>query len=176
MKVILAIIVVFIVMSGNCFAHQDRIITVKNDGSLEGLPLDYSPATLRIEFAAQNEGGAPITSVTFNLGKNQVRLPLCITGLLQSRRITEVKASASWYHDEKILPYYLKINFFDPGYNQSRWANAGFSLLINLRTSKLMQMEVIIVRDDGKSIQNIPIDVAAQCNSEELGGFASDAR
>jgi hypothetical protein len=51
-------------------------------------------------------------------------------------------------------------------YNKSRCENPGFSLLFNLRTSKLMQMEVIIV----------PVDFASRCNSGELKDFASNAR
>jgi hypothetical protein len=61
-------------------------------------------------------------------------------------------------------------------YNKSRCENPGFSLLFNLRTSKLMQMEVIIVRDNGKSIQYVPVDFASRCNSGELKDFASNAR
>ena len=90
--------------------------------------------------------------------------------------MSEIKVSASWYHSEKILPYYLKVDFFDPGYDESRWANSAFSLLFNLRSGKLMQMEVIIVRDNGRSIQNVPVDITVRCSSKELRGFASDSR
>lgn len=176
MRVIIAIIIGCILASGSCLAHQDVLIAVKDDGRLEGIPSEYGPATLRVNFASPEAGDPPITSITLNLGKNQVRLPICVTGLLETRRLSEVKASASWYHDEEILPYYLHIDFFDPGYSGSRWANPGYSLLFNLHTGKLMEMKVTIVRDSGKRMQNVPIDLAARCKSAELRGFASNVR
>jgi hypothetical protein len=168
----IAVAIGWILISGTCFAHSDRVITVKDDGSLEGIPSEYGPAIMRVEFAPPNTDDAPITSITLNLGKNRVRMPICVTGLLLTRRMSEIKASASWYHDEKDIPHYLNVEFFDPGYDKSRWANPGFSLLFNLRTGRLMQMEVMIVRENGKGIQNVPVDIAGRCKPEELKSFA----
>ncbi|MEW6667361.1 MAG: hypothetical protein AB1512_19325 [Thermodesulfobacteriota bacterium] len=176
MKAITAIAVIWMLFSGTCFAHEDRIITVKDDGSLMGIPSAYGPAILHVEFAPPELGSAPITSITLHLGNNHVRIPICVTGLLRSQNLSEIRASASWYHDEKIVPYYLHLVFYDPGYDKSRWANSGFSLTFNLHTGKLMKMQVIIVRDNGKSMQSVPVDIAARCNSEELRGLVSDTR
>ena len=176
MKTITVIIIGIILVSGTCFAHKDRIITVKEDGFLEGIPPKYGPAILQVEFAQQKADGAPITSITLNLGKKEIRIPICVTGLIQTQRMSDIKASASWYHSEEILPYYLQVIFYDPGYDKLRSANPGFSMLFNLHTGRLMQMEVIIVRNNGKSIQNVPVDFAGRCKSEELRSFVDDTR
>jgi len=175
MKAIAVIIIGCILFSGTCFAHQDRFLTVRDDGVLEGLPPKYGPATLRIEFGPRNANNARSNiSITLTLGKNQVRIPKCVTGWLRTQRMGEIRASASWYHEEEILPYYLNVDFFDPGYKKFRYANSGFSLLFNLHTAKLMQMEIIIVRDNGETIQRVPVDLGAGCSMIEFKGFSSD--
>ena len=149
---------------------------VKADGSLEGLPSEYGPANLHVEFAIEKPSGVPIaSSITLNLGKNRVSFPGCLTGLLQIRSMSQIGASASWYHDEGLLPNYLKVYFFDPGYDESRWPpdQGYYSVLFNLRTGKLMKMEVNIVRDSGRFFQYVPVDLAQLCNGEVLKGFSS---
>lgn len=144
MRAFIAIFIGFVLVSSVCSAHQDRSITVKADGSLEGLPSEYGPANLHVEFAVEKTSGLPIaSSITLNLGKNRVSFPGCLTGLLQIRSTNQIFASASWYHDEGLLPYYLKFYFVAPGYVESRWPpNQGYySLLFNLRTGTLMEME-----------------------------------
>ena len=149
---------------------------VNADGSLEGLPSEYGPAYLHVEFALEERSALPIaSSITLNLGRNRVSFPGCLTGLLQIRSMSQIRASASWYHDEWLLPYYLKFYFVDPGYDESRWPpdQGYYSLLFNLRTGKLMQMEVRIVRDGGKFSQFVPVDLAQLCKGELLKGFIS---
>lgn len=176
MRAFSAIFIGFVLVSSVCSAHQDRSITVKADGSLEGFPSEYGPANLHVEFALEERSALPIaSSITLNLGKNRVSFPGCLTGLLQIRSISQIFATASWYHDEGLLPYYLKFDFVDPGYDESRWPpNQGYySLLFNLRTAKLMRIEVNIVRDSGRSMQSVPVDLAQLCNGEVLKGFSS---
>ena len=176
MRAFSAIFIGFVLISGVCSAHSDRSITVKADGSLEGLPAEYGPAYLHVEFAIQETSGVPIaSSITLNLGKNRVSFPGCLTGLLQIRSMSQIVATASWYHDEGLLPYYLKFYFVDPGYDESRWPpNQGYySLLFNLRTGKLMEIEVNIVRDSGRSMQSVPVDLAQLCKGEALKGFSN---
>ena len=149
---------------------------VNADGSLEGLPSEYGPANLHVKFALEERSALPIaSSITLNLGKNRVSFPGCLTGLLQIRSMSQIRASASWYHDEWLLPYYLKFYFVDPGYDESRWPpdQGYYSLLFNLRTGKLMKMEVQIVRDAGKFSQYVPVDLAQLCNGEVLKDFSS---
>jgi len=164
-------IICLVLASGNCFAHKDRIITLRDDGYLEGLPSEYNPAILRIQFAPQNTDSASVTSISLDLGTNHVNIPLCVTGLLHSKRMNEIKLSSSWYHDESLFPHSLSVRFFDPGYKSNRWANNGFLLMFNLHTAKLIRMEVMIVHDNGKSMQSIPVDITDRCTHEERKEF-----
>jgi hypothetical protein len=175
MRAFSAIFIGFVLVSSVCSAHQDRSIIVKADGSLEGLPSEFGPAYLHVKFALEERSALPIaSSITLNLGKNRVSFPGCLTGLLQIRSMSQIFASASWYHDEGHLPYYLKFYFVDPGYDESRWPDQGYySLLFNLRTGKLMEIEVQIVRDAGRSLQYVPVDLAKLCKGEVLKGFSS---
>jgi hypothetical protein len=89
-----------------------------------------------------------------------------------------IAATASWYHDEKLLPFYLQIYFFDPGYNSSKWENPGpgYSMLFNLHTAKLITMEESIVHNNGKTVQYVPVDVASKCRSNGTDEFLSADR
>ena len=160
-----------LLFSSACFAHQDRIIDIKSDGTLSSIPPTYGPAALRVTFSQGKNGEPPVSSVDLILGAQKISLPICVTGLLHTARLQHVKASASWYHEEKSLPYYLSVTFFDPGYRPKSGFNSGYSLLFNLRTARLMQMEVLIVRDKGKTMQSVPVDLGARCSVKELEGF-----
>ena len=173
MRAFSAIFIGIVLVSGVCSAHQDRIIIVNADGSLEGLPSEYGPANLHVEWSTQTTGGAPINSITLNLGKNRVSFPACLTGLFRTSSMSEILAKASWYHNESLLPYYLNVIFFDPGYDESRFYNQGFSLLFNLRTGKLMRIEVDIVRNSGITMQHVPVDLAERCTDEVIKRFSS---
>ena len=174
MRAFSAIFIGFVLVSSVCSAHQDRIIMVKEDGSLVGLPPEYGPAYLHVKFALEERSALPIaSSITLILGRNRVSFPGCVTGLFQIRSMSQIVATASWYHEEGLLPYYLKFYFFDPGYDESRFYNQGYSLLFNLRTGELMEIEVNIVRDSGRSMQSVPVDLAQRCTGEVLKGFSS---
>lgn len=169
MKAAHPVVIAFILLSGTCFAHQDRVITLQSDGALDGLPAEFQPASLHVAFSPIPAGA--VEAIELDLGKNRIRLPLCVTGILLTERVDEIKVSASWYHDESIVPYYLAVTFFDPGYDQGIPFNPGYSLMFNLRTGKLMSMDVLIVRDQGWALQNLPIHVESQCRHEDVSQF-----
>ena len=85
--------------------------------------------------------------------------------MLNTRNPGDIRAKGSWYHDEVTLPYYLHIDFFNPGYDKNSWTNAGFSFLFNLRTGKLMQMEYTVVVEKNERTQSIPVDLLARCDA-----------
>ena len=171
MSVLRALLLVALFAYGLCHAHQDRIIAINAEGTLVGLPAEFAPARLHITFDVAADRRAPITSVELWLGKQNVRLPFCVTAVLMTDRLKDVKAYASWYHDEKTLPYYLNVEFHDPGYRASALYNSGFSLLFNLRTARLMEMKVNVRRDKGRSLQMLPLDIAALCPASERAQF-----
>lgn len=82
-------------------------------------------------------------------------------------------ATGSWHHDESILPYYLSLEFFDPGYSARRWTNPGVQLLFNLRTGKLIHVKSLVVGDNGRSLQRAAVDLGSLCSPEVLAGLDS---
>ncbi len=152
---------------GECLAHRDMRVTVEDDGTLVGIPSEYGPAALHVAFASSTHG-PPISAIVLDLGKNHTRVPECVTSLLTTRTVIEIRASASWYHDESVLPYYLNLEFFGPGYDKSAWANSGHELLFDLRTGKLLQMQALVVLEAGKTLQFVPVALAARCSPAEL--------
>lgn len=158
---------------GVCFAHEDRTLSIGDDGSINGLPDEYAPAALHVQFSSEmhRAGATRVDSVVLELDADRTVIPICVTGLLETTRLDQIQATASWYHDETVLPYYMNIQFFDPGYDEQRWANAGFSMLFNLRTAKLIKLEVNIVRNEGRAMQSIAVDVSALCPQEQIVDF-----
>src|SRR5262249_16210920 len=178
MRAFSAIVIGFVLVSGVCSAHHDPIIMLKADATLDGLPSEYGLANLYVEWGALRAGGAAIKSITLNIRNHRVRFPGCLTGLFTTSTMSEIGATASWYHDESLLPYYLNLYFFDPGYDEesrlaSQGYSPGFSLLLNLRTGKLMRVEVNTVFNSGRSMQHVPVDLAKLCDGETIKGFSS---
>lgn len=171
MKATAMIVLVWLLFSARVnVAHQATGLTLEDDGTIVGLPAEFGPANLRITFS-QKSDDPPIQSIVLTLGKKSTSLPICVTGLLLSLDMKEIRISASWYHDKSSFPFYLQVELYDPGYDVKQWANPSYTLLFNLRTGKLMQMEVNIVRHNGKTLQHIPIDLANRCGLKELNTF-----
>jgi hypothetical protein len=86
--------------------------------------------------------------------------------MLKSPSIANVFVTASWYHDEEVLPYYVQVTFYDPGYDRDNFANSGFSFLFDLRTATLIELNQLIVEDSGKALQYVRLDPKQACGSE----------
>jgi len=160
----LAVSLLALAAAGICEAHQDRGLTVTDNGTILELPAEFGPASVKIEFAQS----PPIASITLRLGKNIVKVPKCATGFLTSRSMKDVAVAASWYHEESVIPYYLSMHFFDPAHNSNGWSNPYYLLIFNLRTARLLSMDAHVVMDEGKTFQDLPLDLAFSCSAEDL--------
>jgi hypothetical protein len=133
--------------------------------------IPVQPAVLDVTFTpvVPPKFGVPaISSVILTLGQNETRLPSCVTNFLHTVRLQDIQVLASWYHDQTILPYYVNVKFFDEGYDTKKPFNSGFSIVFNLRTARLIQMQALMVRDQGNSVQPVPIDLASRCSPSEF--------
>jgi len=162
-----------VLFTGACLSHTDTSVPWSLDGSLPNIPQEFGSASLSIDFSQQTDQ-TPVASIDLTLGKNRTHIPTCATSLLQTRNRNGIKVSASWYHQEIALPYYLQIVFFDPEFDQSQRFNPGYTLLFNLHTGKLMKMEANVVRQSGKGLQMIPVDVASLCRHNESRNFLAN--
>jgi len=169
----LLILTVASLTSVTCFAHKDTLIRLQADGRLEGLPAEYSPAALRLAFSKNRELGGPvISSLELKIGSKTVTVPLCVTGLILTESLKDVLVSASWYHGNSpsMLPPHLNVTLYDPGNEDAKY-RGGYTLLFNLSTAKLIEMDVVIPRG-ADSAQYIPVDFREECFREDLQTFS----
>jgi hypothetical protein len=158
-------------LSALCHAEPVRILEIASDGTLSGLPSEYLPSAMRIQFSQPDPRARPVSSFELVLGKQRVRLPPCVTAVLNTRQLKDVKVFASLRPEQTAVPPYMTVEFFDPNYKPKALFNPGYSLLFNLRTARLIEMEVLIVRERGKVLQHLPLDLASMCSPAELATF-----
>jgi hypothetical protein len=171
----LAITLALALAPSSAFAHEDRAIQIRPDGTLDGLAPAYAPARLRLAFAPV-DGEPRVSALALELHGRRVELPMCVLGLLNTERAADVQASASWEHDETILPPYLSLRFLDPGQDPKAAATSAFSLLFDLRSAKLIEMQVEIVHAARHRTQSVPVDLQARCGDAETASFLAPAR
>ena len=168
MRLTTAFLALGLVVGGPALADKVSFLPIAGDGSIAGVPAEYGPARLQVDFSALGSNEPAVSSVTLSLGDKKTHLPSCVTGLLHSLDLKDVTATGSWYHHESGLPYYINFMFQDADQNAENPAAAGFSFLFNLRTGKLIAMVVHIPRDHGQSVQYVPVDMAARCPAGTL--------
>src|SRR5688572_4628269 len=78
-------------------AHEDTIVQLRS-GRLLRLPVAYQPATFSF------------TDRRLAIGKHHVSIPACVWRHFAAAGPTEIKFSASWYHDPATLPPYLVLS------------------------------------------------------------------
>ncbi|WP_243317291.1 hypothetical protein [Geothrix paludis] len=153
-----------------CAAHQDMIIEIQKDGSFIGLPKEFVPASIQIKFS-NSLSDPPIESLIITLSGHKIKIPATLLSMLKCQSIDGVFASASWYHDEKLLPYYMRIEFLEPGFDSTRPDNPGIAMFLNLRTGMLMEIRSIVITKPGKSWEERVINLESLCSPDELKEF-----
>ena len=153
-----------------CFAHQDTVLTLAPDGTLAGLPAAHAPARLKLGFASV-QGAQHVAALALELRGARIELPMCVLGLLNTERVGDMQASASWYHDEAVVSHYISLKFFDPGDAPAASSKGGFSLLFDLRSARLIEMTVDVVHARERRVQSIPVDLRARCGEDEARAF-----
>lgn len=134
-------------------AHQDRIFEIQSDGTLVGLPKQYTPATLKWS-------SEPIPSLTLRIGGRENALPLCLTTKLALGK-AEIRAHGSWYHERSTLPPYIAVEVIHEKHMHGFFT--GYTLLFNLDTSQLLELTRISGTDTEQ--QRAAIEVASLCKA-----------
>jgi hypothetical protein len=171
MKFHITLICVCLLAAGNAIAHQDSVLSIAKNGNLAELPAQFQPASLNITFAKASDATVPVTSVVLKLGRKEIVLPACVTRLLASRNLGQVSVSASWYHDLAVLPPYLSLLFYEPGYAKETWANSGIAMMFDLRSGKILSIRRQLVADGGNSLHQGKLYLAP-CSVDELKAFS----
>lgn len=135
MKNLRSFFLLLLLATGITHAHEDRVLSIQSDGAIPEIPASFG----RVSLVIKGLGGEnPI--VRFRVGALSNDIPACLTSMIRTRRIGDIRISGSWYHDESNLPYYVNVVFPDPGYRQDRLNNPRLELLFNLRTAQLIKV------------------------------------
>ena len=108
-------------------AHEDTLIGLETK-KLVGLPKEYTPAELdlkafRIRIKDHAMAFSPLLKSFFD-------------------QPYDLRISASWYHDRKILPPYLLLSI------QPKTRHFRYELLLSLDTLALLQLSVVLQQSD----------------------------
>ncbi len=160
MKKELLLFALMLSVSALCRAHEDVPLKLAADGAVQGLPAAYLPARLNMVFSTMDDERR-LTSLRLQIGRQRVQLPACLLGLIHTQSAQDVRLSASWDHDETVVPHYLQMQFLDPGHP------ASFALLFNLHSARLIDMTVNVERSSDE-LQSIPVEVRSRCSADEL--------
>ncbi|NHZ63661.1 hypothetical protein [Massilia genomosp. 1] len=152
--------------SGACLAHVDVIVEFSPDGMMDTIPAKYGPARMNVVFAAPGAEQA-VGSVILQLGGHVTTLPRCIVALLPSRQMAQVSASASWYHDESVLPYYLSLRFAAPAAMTVK-PGTHVGILVNLRTAKIININKVITGPAEGEQRSVGMGLLQRCSAQEL--------
>jgi hypothetical protein len=152
-------LVILALLAGPAGAHRDRILHIEADGSIQDIPAAFGPARLVLKGLGSDE---PL--VQLRIRENQTTLPSCVTRMIRTTDVAEIRVTGSWYHDEKkSLPYYLGIQFFDPGYDPKRNCNSSHEFLFNLHNAKLIHARTFEANQSGNGGQSRALELPADC-------------
>lgn len=157
------ILLVLLLFAGTALAHMDKIITVRSNGLLIGLPAEYEPACLKWSGSK--------STLRLRIGNHETVLPKCLTSRLSLAR-AEIAVHASWYHKRSSLPPYIAVDIIHSIHKDSGFFS-GYSLLFNLDTGEIISIGHSTATDSWQ--QNKGIDIAALCNESEIENMVRPA-
>jgi hypothetical protein len=147
-----------VLIASTASAHRDRILSILSDGRIPEIPASFGPVLLKIS----GLGSAKPTVELRSGGKLNV-LPVCLTRFIHSKKLSDVKVTGSWYHEESTLPYYINIEFNEPGYITDQAYKSNLSILFNLRTTEIIKIERFVADRSGDGGQYLTVDLPVTC-------------
>jgi hypothetical protein len=161
----IALVVLMAALPHVALAHQDRIITLASDGRLEGFPATYEPAYLLLP-PATGRG-----QVVLQLAGKRLDLPDCLSVLFAKTSRAHMRMAASWYHDPKVLPYYLSIDLPQRAPSAHGFYD-GWSILVDITRMKVLNVKAVFaIGDTAQSEQEVHLETfCASGGTTELIG------
>lgn len=157
------LLLALLLVAGTCLAHQDRFLTMRPDGTIAEIPASFGTVSLKV-----NGLGSPMPKVRFSSGNRHNELPACITRLIRTRRLSDVSVSGSWYHDEAQLPYYVQVEFNDPGQLLAGPYRSNLGILFNLRTAQVIEVSRFVADPAGKGGRLKDAGLPAGCMGNDM--------
>ena len=158
MKNLRSLLLALVLLSGIAGAHQDRILTVREDGSIPEIPASFGPV-----FLSTSQLGSAAPKVSFRVGVHVTTLPACLTRHIRSSNRNDLFVVGSWYHEESILPYYVSVQFLDPGHDKSRSYNSSTNILFNLHNGAVIHVKRFIANRSDSGGQYIKLYLPEGC-------------
>lgn len=156
LKILLALPVLFSAQTVK--GTEDQVVSLRPDGVIPEIPAELGEARLTIAGL-----GTSAPSVVFRIGDHEDALPTCLTRFIRSKNEQDVQLTSSWYHDEKLLPYYLVVAFRNPGSNRGKVFHSGYSFMFNLHNAELMEVQRLEANRFGDGGRYSRIDPQSVC-------------
>ena len=131
------LVVLLIMLPGAAAAHEDRILPIKPDGTLAGLPDQYGPVKVQVERSSSD--ARKVQSVVLASPRFRVSLNQCVIDRLNN--VNRVEASGSWYHEHRTLPPYVSLTFYSGRYDPSGVNNQYYSVTYSLVDGRILMGE-----------------------------------
>ena len=138
-------------------SHQDRLIQLAPDGRLQGLPPEHEPASLRLPARSGKQ------RVVLQLRDSRLEFPDCLSVLFAKASRPHMVLSASWYHDPKLMPYYLSITLPTSAPNPNDFYD-GWSILVDITKLQVLKVKAVFTIGDAAQREQ-EIDVKTFCSS-----------
>lgn len=128
---------VFLVLGGlgSALAHQDRLLPLREDGTITGLPDEYLPASLTVKRDSRRR----VVGAVLVLSGGVFTFPECTLRLFENH--PRIALSGSWYHSRSTLPYYIAMKLQD---EKERPRSETFAFLFDLMTARPLKLEKVI--------------------------------
>jgi len=140
-----------------------RILHVNADGSMPDVPAEFGQARLILKGL-----GSKQPFIQLRIGAHQTILPVCVTQIIRTTSAADIRVTGSWYHEEKpSLPYYLDVQFFDPGYDPKRSYNSGHEFLFNLHNAKLIDATILKATRPGDGGRRMALKLPPGCGLDQ---------
>ena len=144
-----------------------------HDGSIAGIPEVFGNWKLEVEFAPDPSKNHNSTIKKLSIVRDGVTItmPSAVTGILPTNNINQIQVSAYCDSNADSSKCNLQVYFKDPSYKPARNDGPGtpdYLLVFNLNTGKLREMFFMAVRDHGRSIRPIPINLKMWCSPSEI--------
>jgi hypothetical protein len=170
-KLLVLAVILLAAVNEVAWSHQDRILTLSEDGMINGLPDMYQPAMLKVGYVETN-GTNKIESITLSIGDKQNDFPACLLDQIGAQSNDDILITASWYHERGGLPEYVGFTFYEPRADAEEKARSGHSLLFNLNTAGLIWAHHL--KEGRRGSRRAPFDINAICSQREIDGITDE--
>lgn len=137
---LLFFIVSAMVLTASSSVHQDRILTIGEDGTILGLTKKYCPAKIDLQ------------QRYLRINAHEVVFPECWNDFVHLEEVAELKLAASWYHDKEIMPDYLRIELTNNDRKEHR------VLLLELATLKVIHTFDVVENNGATHFPKLQLD------------------